>query len=555
MLDALFMAQEDFSITDLRDERLWSEFGFLTTETASGILVNPENALALAAYYDGIRIISEDVAKLPFPVYRRLEPRGKERDREHPVHRVLNDSPNRNMSAMSFRETMTANAIGWGGGFAVIRRNGIGQPLELRPIHPSRVRVELSKEGRLFYVVGNDDGTQSTLNQSQVFHLHGLSPDGMNGYSVARIGAESIGRGLSAAAFSASFFRSGSSPKIALKTQQIFESEEALERLRHQWQSRYSGAEGWHRPIVLEAGFEIEKISIPPEDAQLIQTEEFTVLDIARWLRVAPHKLAALERSTHSNIEEQNIDHVIDTLMPWARRWESEVKRKLLVDEPDFFAEHLFAALLRGNSEQRGNFMRELFNIGALSQNDVRELENMNPIEGGDTYYVNSALIRSQDAAAGVRSEDAAAGRIDGNDNRPRQSVDMAKPLNLLAEPLTRCAREGAHILLTATLERSQAKERRAVSRLIERHKDERLSYELKNFYAAHAKLMSDAFALSVRGITAMTGAGCAIEAVEAHVARYVEAVLGSGAKALTTMDTAGSELVEKLAAETGGTE
>jgi len=541
VLDAIFMAQEDFSVTDLRDERLWGEFGFLTAETASGILVNPEKALALAAYFDGIRIISEDVAKLPFPVYRRLEPRGKERDREHPVHRLLNESPNLNMSAMSFRETMTANAIGWGGGFAVIRRNGGGQPTELRPIHPSRVRVELSPEGRLTYTVGNDDGHQVTLPQSRVFHLHGLSPDGINGYSVARVGAESIGRGLSAAAFSASFFRSGTSPKIALKTQRTFETEEALERLRHQWQSRYSGPDGWHRPIVLEAGFEIEKISVPPEDAQLIQAEEFTVLDIARWLRIAPHKLGALDRATHSNVEEMNIDHVIDTLMPWARRWEAEVKRKLLHEEPDFFAEHLFAALLRGNSEQRGNFMRELFNIGALSQNDVRELENMNPIAGGDTYYVNSALVRSQDAAAGIQREDAAAGRIDGNDNRPRQALQMS-------------TRVGAHILLTATLERSQAKERRAVSRLVERHKDERLGYELKNFYAAHAKLMSDAFALSVRGITAMTGAGCALEAVEAHVARYVEAVLGSGAKALTTMDTAGSELVEKLAAETGGT-
>lgn len=530
VLDSL-MAQEDLSVTDLRDPRLWSEFGFVTTDTNSGITVNPDNALALGAYYDGIRIISEDIGKLPFITYRRLTPRGKERARDHPIFPLLNEAPNQNMSAMAFRETLTANAIGWGGGFALIRKNGLGEPIELKPIHPSRVQVELSQQGRMFYIVGNDDGSSSVVRQSNMFHLHGLSPDGMNGYSVARLGAESIGRGLSAAAFSASFFRQGSSPKGAIKTMRTFETDEAIERLRSQWQRTYSGSDGWHRPIILEAGMEWQPISVPPEDAQLIETEHFSVIEIARWLRIAPHKLGALERSTFSNIEEQNIDHVNDTLIPWARRWEAEAHRKLFVDDPDHFAEHLFLALLRGNSEQRSGFHRELFNIGAVSQNDVRELENMNPIgPEGDVYYVNGNLVRSQDAAEGstAATTDPPAGRVDGFDSRREE-------------------REGAFFLFTSTLERCQAKERRALSRIGGRFKGEELVYQVKNFYSSHRRHLVDAFEVVAMAVARMAGTELESELTEAVVGRYVSAVTLSGdaGAAIREMDPAGSALVE----------
>lgn len=532
VLDAL-MSQEDLSVTDLRDERLWSEFGFVTTETHSGIVVNPDKAMALGAYYDGIRIISEDVAKLPFVTYRRLEPRGKERDREHPVYRLLDEAPNPNMSAVAFRETLTAHAIGWGGGFALIRRNGLGEPTELRPVHPSRVRVEMSRSGRVFYMVGQENNEPLVVRRGNMLHIHGLSPDGVNGYSVARLGAESIGRGLSAAAFSASFFRQGSSPKGTILTNRTFESDEALERLRTQWQNTYAGPNGWNRPVILEAGFEWKPVSIPPEDAQLIETEHFTVLDISRWLRISPHKLGALERATHSNVEEMNIDHVNDTLTPWLRRWEIEAKLKLFRDDPDHFAEHLVTALLRGNSEQRSKFYRELFNIGAMSQNDVRELENLNPIgPTGDIYYINAAMVPSEQAATGaVPAEQRPAGRMDGNDNQPR-------------------AIAGAHLLLTATLKRLQQKERKAVSRLGEKHSGDALRREIGTFYARHAAGMEESFGTVQAAIGEMLGAGSA-RGVEA-VNRYVEILARSAdaAIALREMDRAGSRLVEELLEE-----
>lgn len=444
VLGNFLMTAENPTVSDLRDERQWQPMGFITNITASGVTVNPRNALTVSAYFDGIRIISEDIAKLPFPTFRRIVPRGREEVPDHPVYPLLKRMPNENMSAMSFREAMTANAISWGGGFALIERDGRGTPTRLDIVHPTRVKVDIDKQGRTFYEVGiNKDRTSietMIVLQSNMFHLHGASDDGINGYSVARLGAESLGRAIAQDRFSSSFFRSGSSPKGALRFAKKFRDKEELERLRTQWQETYSGENGWHKPIILEQGAEWQQITIPPEDAQMIESQNFSVAEIARWLRIGPHKLGLMDGATFSNIEEQNLDHINDTLMPWMVRWEEEVTRKLFIgEENEFFAKHNVDALLRGNSAARSAFFREMFNIGVMSQNDIREKNDMNPIEDGDTYYIQGQMIRSEDAADGATNatDGPPAGRLDGNDNRPRQNITALNALVMNA--LVKC--------------------------------------------------------------------------------------------------------------------
>lgn len=443
ILGSLLMTAENPTVSDLRDERQWQPMGFISNITSSGVMVNPANALSVSAYYDGIRIISEDIAKLPLPTFRKLD-RGREEAPDHPVYPLLKRMPNDNMSAMSFRESMTANAISWGGGFALIERDGRGTPLRLDIVHPSRVKTEIDKQGRTFYEVGiNKDRTSIEtiiVLQANMFHLHGISEDGVNGYSVARLGAESLGRAISQDRFSSSFFRSGSSPKGALRFAKKFRDQEELERLRTQWQETYSGENGWHKPIILEQGAEWQQITIPPEDAQMIESQNFSVGEIARWLRIGPHKLGLLENATFSNIEEQNIDHINDTLMPWMVRWEEECTRKLFIgEESEFFAKHDTKELLRGNSEARSAFLREMFNIGALSQNEVRQENGMNPIEDGDVYYIQGQMIRSEDAAEGATNatDGPPAGRLDGLDNEPSQNVVALN--ELIRNALVKC--------------------------------------------------------------------------------------------------------------------
>lgn len=448
VLGSYFMTAENPTVSELRDERQWEPMGFISNLTASGARVTPENALSLSAYFRGIAIIAEDLAKISLVTYKRI-PRGKERAPDHPVFSLLRRAPNENMSSMSFREAMTANAISWGGGFALIQRNGRGVPQRLDLIHPSRVRVDIDRSGKVFYEVGIEKDRTSIrtaiVRQSDVFHVHGVSSDGINGYSVARIGAESLGRAMAQDRFSSSFFRSGSSPKGAIKFAKKFRDQEEIDRLRFQWSETYGGDRGWHKPIVLEQGMEWQSITIPPEEAQMIEAQNFSVLEISRWLRIAPHKLSHLADATFSNVEEMNIDHVNDTLMPWAVRWEQECTRKLFIgEEEEFFAKHNFRGLLRGNTEQQENFLRGMFNIGAMSQNDIREEIDMNPIgPDGDTYYIQGQMIRSEDAADGATnaSDEPPASRTDGFDNRPRQALagETMAIQRLIADVLKPC--------------------------------------------------------------------------------------------------------------------
>ena len=371
--------------------------------TEAGARVNPETAVTLSAYFACLRAISEDIAKLPFIVYRRLHPRGKERAHDHPVYPLLHDAPSDDMSAMAFRETLTAHAMGWGGGFAEIARTPRGVPTGMYPIHPSRVSIGRDDAGRLNYTIRTEDiaGKDVVLRSDQVFHIHGLGIDGISGYSLSVVGKEAIGLGLAAEGFGARFFRNDARPGGVLQHPGQL-GDEAVKHLRDSWAAMHSGVEQSHTPAILEEGMEWATTGIPPEEAQFLETRQFQVEEIARWFRMPPHKIQHLLRATFSNIEAQNIEYVGDTLQPWAVRWEQEAKRKLfLPGETDYFAEHLFKGLLRGDQNQRVAFYNGMFNIGAMSQNDIREAENENPVDEGDVYYIRREMQPAEFAAKG----------------------------------------------------------------------------------------------------------------------------------------------------------
>jgi hypothetical protein len=180
-------------------------------------------------------------------------------------------------------------------------------------------------------------------------------------------------------------------------------SPDAQKRLRDNFAENYGGAYNAAKPAILEEGMKWERLGIPPEEAQFIETRQFQAEEICRWFRVPPHKIQHLLRSTFSNISHQAIEYVVDTLTPWLVRWEQEIQRKLLVGDGDYFAEHLTLGLLRGDEASRVAFYGGMFQMGAMSQNDIREAENMNWIgPDGDTYYVPLNMVRSEDAAAGL---------------------------------------------------------------------------------------------------------------------------------------------------------
>lgn len=364
--------------------------------THSGESIGAESAMQLGPYYACLRNISEDLGKLPLILYREL-PRGKERATTDPLYRLLHDAPNPEMTSMTFRETLTHWAMSWGNGYAEIQRSGAGAVIALHPIHPSRVRVH-RVAGRVVYDIRSDPTITGgsfeivRLDPADVFHVHGLG-DGLMGYSVVRFAAESLGLTMAAQTFGAAFFGNGASVGGVLEYPGKL-AEPARDNLRKSWQEMHGGAARNAKTAILEEGMKYARIGIPPDEAQFLETRQFQVVEVCRWFRMPPHKIQSMDRATFSNIESQNQEYVIDALMAWAVRFEQEIRRKLLPADGALVAEFLFTALLRGDQAARANYYRTQVNIGAMTPNEVRERENMNPLGAeADQLYMQSNMM------------------------------------------------------------------------------------------------------------------------------------------------------------------
>ncbi len=374
----------------------------------AGVPVNEDTALRLMAVWACVRVITEDISSLPLAVYRRIED-GKEIAPEHPLYSILHDAPNPEMSAMVFRETMTAHLLTYGNAFAQIEDDGMGRVRHLWPLHPSSVSLRRNTaSNELEYYVQPSYGETKRIQTNRMFHIWGLSANGIQGLSPIGYARETIGMGLAAEQFGAGFFAHGLRPSAYfMHPGQL--SEAAHQRLRADLEGSLAGVSNAQRTAILEEGMSVKESMVSPEDAQFLESRGFTVLEIARLYRVQPHKIAVTQGSmSYSSVEQANIDHVVSTVRPWAVRWEQAIQQQLMPPEEraQFFVEHKLDGLLRGDAASRANFYRTLWSLGALSPNDIRRLENMNPITDGDSYYVplNTAPVPVQ-----VREVDPAA--------------------------------------------------------------------------------------------------------------------------------------------------
>jgi HK97 family phage portal protein len=367
-----------------------SALSWFNPVASSGEEITPTSAMNLSAYYACLRNISEDVAKLTLRVNKRLA-KGRKPMPAHPVSLLMGRAPNPEMTAMTFRETMTHWALSWGNGYAELERKASGQLQNLWPIHPDRVTIDRLENNKQVYKVHNNDGTEVEIRPENMFHLHGLG-DGEAGYSVARVGCESIGRALAAQKFSGAIFAGGCQDRVAIKHPKTI-SPTAQQTTRRSWAQRYGGA-GNAQPAFLDEGMDVVRFGIPPEEAQMLETMTFTVEDLARWLRCPLTKIQHFLRAQGwSTLEMLNIDYVTDTLLPWTIRWEQEIGRKLLTNNADLYARHSFDSLLRADSKTRGEFYALMRRNGFYTINDVLELEDRNPIgPEGDVRIVEQNM-------------------------------------------------------------------------------------------------------------------------------------------------------------------
>lgn len=366
---------------------LFDALGIVRSDT--GVVVNEFSAMNLVVVAAAVRVIAESVAALPLHLYERMSPRGKRIATEDPLYYVLHTRPNRYMSSLVWRETMQAHLCLWGNAYCLISWNSKGVP-ELWPILPHTVNPKVDPDGNLRYHVQRQDGMVKYLPQD-VLHIPGLSYDGLRGYSPVALWRQAAGLGLAAEKFGAKLFANGGALSGVLEHPGKL-GDEGASRLKASWTAAHAGLDNAHKVAVLEEGMKWVSTSIPPEDAQFLQTRKFQVEEIARAFRIPPHMLGALDRATFSNIEQQGREFINYTLTPWLTRWEQELDEKLLSaqEQRTMFFQHDHDALEKATLAERGKYYATGRQWGWLTPNDIADREDMNPIDpakGGDDYW------------------------------------------------------------------------------------------------------------------------------------------------------------------------
>ncbi|MDP2446600.1 phage portal protein [Pseudomonas sp.] len=358
----------------------------------SGVQVNSESALRHAPFFAGLKVLAEDAGKLPIKLYKERPDRGRDVAKDHKVHRLISRRPNDFMTASEFWEMCVAHVVLRGNFYAFKVMLG-SEVEELLPLNPGSVKPKLRDDWSLWYDVTFANGKRDVLPASQIFHVRGLSLDGVRGLSALEYARETLGLGIAAERHGAKLFVNGANPGGALETEQTL-TDEVFERVKTSWNEKHTGLENSHKVAILEGGLKWASVTMTNTDAQWLENRKHTDSQICGLLRVPPHKIAILDRSTNNNIEHQSLDYVNDGLMPHLNRIENRIRISLLNerDEEDHFAKFNVAALLRGDMKARSQFYKDMVFIGAYSPNDVLELEDRNPREGGDIYLTPSNM-------------------------------------------------------------------------------------------------------------------------------------------------------------------
>ena len=366
-------------------------------KTASGVYVSPETALQCGAVLACVRVLSETIASLPLNLYRRLETGGKSIASGMPLHNILAEKPNGWMTGFEFRELMQSWILLWGNAYAEIRPGQYGSVTELWPMHPSRMKIQRLESGRLRYSYTEPGKSKPTAYaQEQIFHLRWLTQDGVTGYIPTALSKDAIGLARATELHSGSYFGNGARPGIILESDQPLKPETA-QRLRQTWDEMHRGPDRGSKTAVLPQGIKAKELSGSNESAQLLETRRYQLEEIARVFRVPGYMIGDVTKTSYSSAEQQGLDFVTFSLVPWLRRWESAIRRDLVMDDDNYFAEFDVRGLMRGDNAGRAQYYRELWNLGVLSINEIRIAESLNPIENGDKRFVqvNMALLES----------------------------------------------------------------------------------------------------------------------------------------------------------------
>ena len=358
----------------------------------SGVNVSSDTATNFSAVFNAVQILAGSIASLPLILYRRLDENNKERFPSHPLYDILHNQPNSEMTSYVWRETLQNHLLLCGNAYSEIVRDGAGRASELWPWNPYKTTIKRDSTKKIHYELDLGSSKKPRIVQAEnMLHIPGLGFDGLMGYSVLTKARETFGLGLAMEEFQARFYGQGTNIGGVLEHPGKM-SDEAHARLKKDMEERHGGLSKSHSLAVLEEGMKYQQTAMPLEDAQFLESRVFQISEVARWFNLPPHKLKELSKATFSNIEQQQIEFVQDSIRPWIVRWEQHLVWKLLSKEErkTLFVEFLLDALLRGDFESRMKAYATMRQVGAINADEIRQKENMNPIGGraGEVYWM-----------------------------------------------------------------------------------------------------------------------------------------------------------------------
>ena len=458
---------------------------------AAGVRVTRQTALAVSALYACVQVLSQDLGKVPCVLYRR-KGEGKERATDHPLYKLMHRRPNPAQSPFQFKQMKQWHTCLRGNSYSRIVIAPNGSIERLQPLHPDRMRIEyLAQDGWSYrYKYTQREGGEQIFLPGEVLHMRGLAVDGIEGLSPLEVERESIGEAIAAQAYSARMLANDARPGGWIKHPGNFKTADDRKKFRESWQEAQTGMNRG-KVAVLEYGLEYKELGLNNVDLQFIEGRRLKDVDMARIFRVPPHKIGILDKATHSNIEQQAIEYVTDTMNSWFTNWEEELSYQLLTEEEqeEYFFEFLADALMRGDAVMRGQFYMTGIQAGWLTRNEARARENLNPIDGLDKPL--------QPLNMGVAGE-----------QPPPAPAPAPAPVEDEEEKESEQARR-ARALELAAAERIVRKEKLQLESLYKRHlgHPEAWRAAVDGFYQQHTPFVAEVMVMSVTGARAYCAA------------------------------------------------
>jgi HK97 family phage portal protein len=343
---------------------------------------------------------------LPLITYKKTES-GKYRYTSLPLFDILNGSINKNISSFEWKEMVVLHLINWGNHYCRIFREPTNdRVIGLKVLEPQHMKVYYDDSSESVVYEYAEHNKVYIYPQKDILHIKNTSNNGLVGLSVIKVAMQSLGVGLAQEEFAGRFYSNGTHIGGFLQHPGAL-SDNARDNLKKDFSTKYQGLGNSHKAIILEEGMKFEAAGMPLEDAQFIQSREFTIQEVARWLNMPPHKLKDLSRATFSNIEAEQLSFYTDTIRPWLVRIEQAINTQLIgqLMRKSGFVECSENAILRADIQARFNAYSTALQNGFLNRNEIRAMENLNMIDGtgGEIYTAQLNLTDINDL--GVNNE------------------------------------------------------------------------------------------------------------------------------------------------------